>query len=220
MSSFPVNLEEKLADQPFPFKTRIEIIQKSKSLEIRFLEPQKGQKLASTMLEIWEGQLFSFEEFFDFLKPNLPEFIVTDLFVHPDLRHRGHALFILKSMAAILNVGCFGLFHVNTDFAGFWIHNQSILGTDAEDLRPWLEGLPRDWQEPDSILHHTLEGETKVYDRTTHGIWLAGWQLLQSVEINANETIVSRNGVLVIRKGATALIASEGWLKGKASFAS
>ncbi|MFQ5981216.1 MAG: hypothetical protein ACE5OZ_24000 [Candidatus Heimdallarchaeota archaeon] len=220
MSSFPGNLEERLAGQSFPFKARIEILQRAKSLEIRFFEPQKGQKLASTMLEIWEGQLVSFEDFFDFLKPNLPEFIVTDLFINPDLRHRGYALFILKSMAAILNVGCFGLFHVNTNFAGFWIHNESILGTEAQDLHPWLEGLPSDWQESDSILHHTLEGETKAYDRTTHGVWLTRQFLLQSLKIDADEMIVSRNGVLVVRRGTTALIASEGWLKSKASFVS
>ena len=117
MSSFPANIKKKLADTPFPFQSRIESIQKPKTLEICFLEPQSGQKFASIMLEIWKAQLATFEEFFDFLKPDLPRFTVTDLFVRLDLRHSGYAFFILKSMATILNTGSFGLFHINANFA-------------------------------------------------------------------------------------------------------
>ncbi|MHA2368829.1 MAG: hypothetical protein ACXADX_08415 [Candidatus Hodarchaeales archaeon] len=208
MPPFPDDLETKMTNLALPFKARIELIQTSKTLEIHFNDPQSDQKLASILLEIWEGQLYTFEDFFEFLKPQLPEFIVTDLFIRPELRYRGHGLFILKSMAFAMNTETFGLFHVNTSFASFWLHNNSILATTFQDLEPWLAELPLDWQEPDAILHYLSEGEVKSYDRITHGIWFLTPQLLQSVKLDPNENIITRNGVQVVRKGTNALLVS------------
>ncbi|MHA2271477.1 MAG: hypothetical protein ACXACI_06415 [Candidatus Hodarchaeales archaeon] len=208
MPPFPDDLETKMTNLALPFKARIELIQTSKTLEIHFNDPQSDQKLASILLEIWEGQLYTFEDFFEFLKPQLPEFIVTDLFIRPELRYRGHGLFILKSMAFIMNTETLGLFHVNTPFASFWLHNNSILATAVQDLEAWLAELPLDWQEPDAILHYLSEGEVKSYDRITHGIWFLTPQLLQSVKLDPNENIITRNGVQVVRKGTNALLVS------------
>lgn len=209
MPRFPDDLQTKLANLALPFKARIELSQTPKTLEIHFNDPQSDQKLASILLEIWEGQLYTFEEFFEFLKPKLPEFIITDLFIRPELRYRGYGLFILKSMAIIMNVKKFGLFHVNTPFASFWIHNNSILATAIQDLEPWLEELPFDWQEPNAILHYLSEGEVRSYDRITHGIWFLKPRLLQSVKIDPDEIVITRNGVLAARKGTKALLASK-----------
>jgi GNAT superfamily N-acetyltransferase len=218
MARFPEDLEARVATLGLPFKAKIELTQKARTLEIRFIDPQNDQKIASTMLEIWEGQLVTFEEFFDFMKPAFPEFVVTDLFVRPDLRYRGLGRFILEAMASLLNVESFGLFHVNTPFAGFWIHNNSILGTDAQDIRTWLSVLPDDWDEPDSIFHYTIENEVKSYDRITHGAWLGTEQLRQSMQINADEIIISRNNVLILQRETTALIVKEGWPGNKLGF--
>ncbi|MFX0113380.1 MAG: hypothetical protein ACFFB3_02420 [Candidatus Hodarchaeota archaeon] len=211
MSRFPEDLETRVATLGLPFKARIELTQRTRSLEIRFIDPQNDQKIASTMLEIWEGQLVTFEEFFDFMKPALPEFVVTDLFIRPDLRYRGFGRFILESMASLLNVESFGLFHVNSPFASFWIHNSSILATYAQDVHNWLAVLPANWQEPESILHYIVEDKIESYDRITHGIWFGTEQLRQSIQIDTEATIISRNKVLILQRGTTALIIAEGW---------
>ncbi len=208
MPRFPDALDTKFANLALPFKARIELSQAPRTLEIHFNDPQSDQKLASILLELWEGQLYTFEGFFEFLKPKLPEFIVTDLFVRPELRYRGYGLFILKSMAVIMNTETFGLFHVNAPFASFWIHNNSILATVIQDLEPWLAELPLDWQETDAILHYLSEGEAKSYDRITHGIWFLKPQLLQSVKLDPDEILITRNGVQVARKGTNALLVS------------
>ncbi|MFW9916078.1 MAG: hypothetical protein ACFFGZ_10765 [Candidatus Thorarchaeota archaeon] len=208
MPRFPDDLETKLANLALPFKAKIELIKAPKTVEIHFNTPQGDQKLASVLLELWEGQLYTFEEFFEFLKPKIPEFIVTDLFIRPEWRYRGHGLFILKSMALIMNAEIFGLFHVNTPFASFWLHNNSILATAVQDLEPWLAKLPLDWQESDAILHYLSESDVKSYDRITHGIWFLNPQLLQSVRLDPDEILITRNGVQVARKGATALLIS------------
>jgi hypothetical protein len=97
---------------------------------------------------------------------------------------------------------------VNTSFASFWLHNNSILATTVQDLEPWLAELPLDWQESDAALHYLSESEVKSYDRITHGIWFQNPQLLRSVSFDPDEILTTRNGVQVARKGRNALMIS------------
>ena len=215
MTQFPTNLEQRLVEHPFPFKITIELVQSSNTLEVRFLDQKAETKCASTMLEIWEGQLYTFKEFFGFMKPYLPEYIVTDLFVRPDLRRHGFGLFILRTMASLMNAASFGLFHVNSPFASFWIHVGSILATDVSDLQPWLENLPNRWQKANSILYYLENEEVRSYGRITHGLWFSSDPSELSFKIDVDRIIDSRNLVSVIQRGQTALIASSRWLHDK-----